>query len=106
MKYYWIYEDAGKDNIRAIGANHIHRTYWEWHLGMSRHDTDKFAKKGFIFKADEGFELFCELRTKHSPLEISERQYNRIVRGDYVKFNEKLIMAVSERIYRYAQPMS
>lgn len=98
MKYYWIIGRVDKEAIRRIGANHIYSTWFKFFFGMST-QGDSFDREGYIFMAEDEFSLFCKITTGYEPVEITERQYNRMVRGEVVKFKEDIRDKISSAFF-------
>lgn len=87
MNYYWFCK-ATRDELRANGANHIIPVEWNGFNAITRIE-DK-TKKMFIFHAEHDFELMCKFRYDAVPVEITGRQYNRIVAGRTVNPSQDL----------------
>jgi hypothetical protein len=96
MNYYWFCK-ATRDELRANGANHIIPVEWNGWNAITRID-DK-TKKMFIFHAEYDFELMCKFRYDAVPVEISGRQYNRIVAGRTINPSQDLSNRMRESMY-------
>ena len=55
-----------------------------------------------MFQAEDDFGLFCKISTGHEIIEIAERQYKRVVKGESVKLKDSLNMRLSEIVYSNA----
>jgi NOL1/NOP2/fmu family ribosome biogenesis protein len=82
-KYYWFCW-AEDEQLRRLGANHLCPTQISWN-GIVRSTV---REKEYIFQAEDGFELFCKIIVDQTPVELTEKQYKRIVRGESVKVND------------------
>ena len=96
MNYYWFCK-ATRDELRSNGANHIIPVEWNGWNAMSRIE-DKSGKM-FIFQAESDFDLICKVRYDSVPVEITDRQYSRIVSGRTINPPQKLHGLMRESMY-------